>query len=70
MARALSPSLLATFTILLLLLPGQSFAAAFGTLSNFDVVNDTSGPCHGFEIELEDIHPGAVGSALRGCTPL
>lgn len=27
----------------------------FGTLSNFDVVNDTGGDCNGFEIELEGI---------------
>jgi hypothetical protein len=54
--------------------PSPSDATAFGTLSNFDVVNDTSGPCHGFEIELEDIHVGDVpytfgGSYLRYGTP-
>lgn len=27
---------------------------AYGSLNNFDVVNDTTHPCHGFEIELED----------------
>lgn len=27
----------------------------FGTLSNFDVINDTGGDCHGFEIELEGV---------------
>lgn len=27
----------------------------FGALSNFDVVNDTGGDCHGFEIELDGI---------------
>ncbi len=28
---------------------------AYGSLNNFDVVNDTGQPCHGFEIELEDV---------------
>jgi len=29
---------------------------AYGTLNNFDCVNDTGEETHGFEIELEDIH--------------
>lgn len=29
---------------------------AYGSLSNFDVVNDTGQTCYGFEIELDDIH--------------
>ncbi len=28
---------------------------AFGSINNFDVVNDTGSECHGFEIELEDV---------------
>lgn len=28
---------------------------AYGTINNFDVVNDTSNVCYGFEIELDDI---------------
>jgi len=28
---------------------------AYGSINNFDVVNDTGTPCHGFEIELDDI---------------
>ena len=32
----------------------------FGSLSNFDVINDTGQVCHGFEIELEGIHPADV----------
>jgi hypothetical protein len=31
-------------------------STAFGDLNNFDVFNDTTTECHGFEIELEDIH--------------
>lgn len=29
---------------------------AYGSLSNFDTVNDTGGKCYGFEIELDDVH--------------
>jgi hypothetical protein len=32
----------------------------YGTLGNFDVVNNTGQPCNGFEIELEDVRPGEV----------
>lgn len=39
-----------------LALPTTSQAStAYGSLNNFDVVNDTGGKCYGFEIELEDI---------------
>ncbi len=31
-------------------------STAYGDLNNFDVINDTGSDCHGFEIELEDIH--------------
>ncbi|MEO8602093.1 MAG: Ig domain-containing protein [bacterium] len=31
-------------------------STAYGDLNNFDVFNDTGADCHGFEIELEDIH--------------
>jgi hypothetical protein len=34
-----------------------SFAStAYGDLNNFDVFNDTGTECHGFEIELDDVH--------------
>jgi hypothetical protein len=57
-----------------LLVPAPGLASAFGTLSNFDVVNDTPQPCHGFEIELEDVGPDDVaytfgGSYIRYGTP-
>jgi hypothetical protein len=29
---------------------------AYGSINNFDTVNDTGSECHGFEIELEDCH--------------
>ena len=31
-------------------------STAYGDLNNFDAVNDTGVQCHGFEIELDDIH--------------
>jgi hypothetical protein len=31
-------------------------ASAYGSLSNFDAVNDTGAETHGFEIEIEDVH--------------
>ncbi|MDX2167929.1 MAG: Ig domain-containing protein [Deltaproteobacteria bacterium] len=45
---------------------GRAAATSVGTLDNFDVVNDTPGPCHGFEIELEDIHPADVPYTFGG----
>ena len=32
----------------------------YGSLGNFDVINDTGQPCNGFEIELEGVQPGEV----------
>ena len=29
---------------------------AYGSINNFDTVNDTGHECHGFEIELDDVH--------------
>jgi hypothetical protein len=29
-------------------------STAYGSINNFDVVNDTGTPCHGFDIEIED----------------
>ena len=46
----------ATLLAFLLSLPSARSAAsiAYGSINNFDTVNDTGRPCHGFEIELED----------------
>lgn len=35
-------------------------STAFGDLNNFDVFNDTGTECHGFEIELDDVHSADV----------
>lgn len=41
-------------------------ASVFGTLGNFDVVNDTGSTAHGFEIELEDLHLGDISDTFGG----
>ena len=37
-----------------------SSVTMYGTLSNFDVINDTGQPCHGFEIELDGLSSADV----------
>jgi hypothetical protein len=39
-------------------------ATMFGSLSNFDVVNDTGEICRGFEIELEGVSPSEIYSTF------
>jgi hypothetical protein len=40
---------------------GQARASiAYGTINNFDTVNDTGLACHGFEIELDDVHSSSI----------
>ena len=44
---------------------GAAGAGTFGSLANFDAVNDTGQPAYGFEIEIEDSkydHPGMITS--------
>jgi hypothetical protein len=50
-------SLLAGVSLVALLAAGPSATAstAYGTLNNFDCVNDTGVEAHGFEIELDDV---------------
>ncbi len=36
--------------------PAAQASTAYGTLNNFDCVNDTGVEAHGFEIELDDVH--------------
>ncbi len=43
--------------VALLALPASALAdTAYGSLNNFDVVNDTGGKCYGFSIELDDLN--------------
>ena len=56
-------ALLASSITTLALLAGSGPAIAvtqYGTLGNFDVINDTGQPTNGFEIELEGVSPGDV----------
>lgn len=41
---------------LLVLCPPAQASIAYGSINNFDTVNDTGVECHGFEIEVEDVH--------------
>ncbi len=36
--------------------PAAHASQAWGSINNFDTVNDTGDECHGFEIEIDDIH--------------
>ncbi len=50
---------------LALLLSGvasSAYAGAYGSLANFDVVNDTGKTAHGFEIDIEGIHSTDISS--------
>ncbi|MBI2431982.1 MAG: putative Ig domain-containing protein, partial [Candidatus Hydrogenedentes bacterium] len=39
-----------------LALPSPAFGTGYGSINNFDCVNDNEVECHGFEIEIEDVH--------------
>ena len=56
--RRLLSGLVATASCLLAfgLAPAVRASTAYGSLNNFDCVNDTGVEAHGFEIELDDIH--------------
>ncbi len=47
---------LATLGAISLLAPPVRASIAYGSINNFDTVNDTGHECHGFEIEIEDCH--------------
>lgn len=49
------PIYLSSFSLFLSLITTPAHASiAYGSINNFDTVNDTGKECHGFEIELED----------------
>jgi len=50
----------------LLFLPSTSSASVIGFLGNFDVINDTGGTAHGFEIELEGLHSYEITDTFGG----
>ena len=54
-----SPMNSASLTVLaaLLALAGPAWAQnGYGSINNFDAVNDNGSPCHGFEVEVDDVH--------------
>jgi hypothetical protein len=52
----MKPIIFVALSLLSLLLAGPAARAsiAYGSINNFDTVNDTGHVCHGFEIEIED----------------
>ncbi|MBV8855817.1 MAG: hypothetical protein JOZ02_02550 [Acidobacteria bacterium] len=58
--RAALPLFALAFALLASLSARAQTATVFGSLSNFDVVNNTEHEAHGFEIELEGLQPGDV----------
>ena len=59
--RRLGRFCFAASTILGVWAPSSAQASGiFGTLSNFDVYNETPEPSEGFEIELEDVHSSDI----------
>lgn len=46
--------------------PGLAMASVIGFLGNFDVINDTGHTAHGFEIELEGLHPEDITDTFGG----
>jgi hypothetical protein len=57
------PALLLLMSLVVL---RSAAAQTFGTLSNFDVFNDTGTECHGFEIELDGIPADKVVYTFGG----
>lgn len=48
--------LLPMLILWLAFVPRADASIAYGSINNFDTVNDTGHECHGFEIEIEDCH--------------
>jgi hypothetical protein len=57
---------IAIVVMTLIVVPPTSAQTTFGTLSNFDVFNDTGAECHGFEIELDGISADKVVYTFGG----
>ena len=52
----LGTTLGATLGSVLALSTAAAASIAYGSINNFDTVNDTGDTCHGFEIEIDDVH--------------
>ena len=57
LGTAFSVVLLALAVLLAPVAAGAQTASVYGQLGNFDVVNHTEHEAHGFEVELEGLHP-------------
>src|ERR1041384_2712534 len=57
--KPLSAGLAAFFLLTLSTRPARG-SVSYGSINNFDTVNDTGVPCHGFEIALDDIHSSDI----------
>jgi hypothetical protein len=59
-------ALAASLMVALAPMPAAAAVSVFGSLANFDTVNDTGKPAYGFEIEIEDstFFKGSVGSVF------
>lgn len=57
-ARSAVPRVIALVSSALALAftPAVNASIAWGSINNFDTVNDTGGICHGFEIEIDGVH--------------
>lgn len=66
LAAPTTPFALAASLLLALAPPPAAAVSVFGSLANFDTVNDTGKPAYGFEIEIEDslFFKGSVGSVF------
>jgi hypothetical protein len=60
LGKLLSAALLAAALLALPAAARAQTATIFGSLSNFDVVNDTGHDAHGFEIQFEGLQPGDI----------
>jgi hypothetical protein len=66
MAKLLSNTMLAAGLCAVSWCAPASATAVYGTLGNFDVVNDTGSDAHGFEIDLEGIHSSDITDTFGG----
>src|SRR5579871_634119 len=55
--RRIGMTVILVSSLLMLALSGPARASqAWGSINNFDTVNDTGSVCHGFEIDIDDAH--------------
>ena len=55
-AKGILLAFAAGLSLFILAMSPSAHAVAYGSINNFDAVNDNGVPCHGFEIEIDDAH--------------